>query len=84
MAGWHHRCNGHKLDETLVDGERQGSCSPWGRKELNMTGQLNNNHSPNVYLYLYGCEAYFTLTIYSVAYYFLYSFIFEKMVTWAH
>ena len=87
MAGWHHQCNRHELEETLVDGERQGSlacCSPWGRKELNITGQLNNNHSPNLYLYLYGCVAYFTLTIYNVAYYFLYSFIFEKMVTWAH
>ena len=30
----------------LGDGERQGSlacCSPWGRKESDQTGQVNNN-----------------------------------------
>ena len=46
MAGWHHRCNGHELWQTSGDGERQGGlacCSPWGHKELNMTGQLNIN-----------------------------------------
>ena len=33
--------------QTLRDGEGQrglASCSPWGRKESDMTGQLNNNH----------------------------------------
>ena len=33
MAGWHHRCQGHELGQTLRDGERQrglGCCSPWG------------------------------------------------------
>ena len=37
MAGWHHWCNGHKLGQTLGDGEGQGGlvcCSPWGRKQL--------------------------------------------------
>ena len=32
MAGWHHRCNGHELGQTLGDGEGQGGlvcCSPW-------------------------------------------------------
>ena len=24
MAGWHHRCNGHELGQTLRDGEGQG------------------------------------------------------------
>ena len=46
MAGWHHRCNGHELGQTPEDGEGQGSlvfCNPCGPKELNMTGQLNNN-----------------------------------------
>ena len=44
MAGWHYRCNEHKLDElgqTLGDGEGQGGlacCSPWGYKELVTTG----------------------------------------------
>ena len=45
MAGWHHWCNGHELGHTLGDGEGQGSLacfSPWGHKELDMTGRLNN------------------------------------------
>ena len=35
-VGWHHRLNGHKFEQTLGDGEGQGSlvcCSPWGHKE---------------------------------------------------
>ena len=45
MAGQHHWCNEHELRQTPGDGEGQGglsSCSPWGCKELDMTGQLNN------------------------------------------
>ena len=33
MVGWHHRLNGHEFEQTVGDGERQGSlacCSPWG------------------------------------------------------
>ena len=33
MAGWHHRCKGHELGQSLGDGEGQGGlvcCSPWG------------------------------------------------------
>ena len=44
MVGWQHRLNGHELEQTLGDGEGQGSlvcCSPWGLKELDMTEQLN-------------------------------------------
>ena len=46
MFGWHHRLNGHELEQTLVDSEGQGSlacCSPWGHKELDTTEWLNNN-----------------------------------------
>ena len=46
MAGWHRRCNGHELGQTPGNGEGQGglACySPWGRKELDTTGRLNNN-----------------------------------------
>ena len=42
MAGWH---NGHELGQTSGDGEGQGglACwSPWGRKESDTTGWLNN------------------------------------------
>ena len=47
-VGQHHRFNGHELGQNPGDEEEQGSlacCSPWGRKELNMTWQLNNNTS---------------------------------------
>ena len=45
MVGWHHWLNGHEFEQTLGDGEGQGSmacCSPWGRKESNTTEWLNN------------------------------------------
>ena len=51
MAGWHHRCNGHELGQTSGDGEGQGSlacCNPWGRKESDTTGQLNNKQMARV------------------------------------
>ena len=44
MAGWHHRLNGHELEQALGDGEGQGSlacCSLWGRKESDTTQRLN-------------------------------------------
>ena len=47
MVGWYHRLNGHEFEQTPGDGERQGSlacCSPWGRKELDTTWQVNNNN----------------------------------------
>ena len=40
MIGWHHRLNGHVLEQALGDGEGQGSlvcCSPWGCKESDAT-----------------------------------------------
>ena len=40
MVGWHHRLNGHAFEQTLGDGEGQGSlacCSPWACKELDTT-----------------------------------------------
>ena len=36
--------NGHEFEQTLGDGEGQGSrvcCSPWGRKDLDTMEQLN-------------------------------------------
>ena len=47
MAGWHHWCNGHEPGKTLGDGEEQRSlacCSPWGHRESDITGLLNNNN----------------------------------------
>ena len=51
MAGWHHRLNGREFEQTLGDGEGQGSlacCSPWGHKESDTTDQLNINNSLEV------------------------------------
>ena len=46
MAEWHHQHNGHEFEQTLGDGEEQGSlecCSPWGCEKLDTTWQLDNN-----------------------------------------
>ena len=40
MVGWHHQLNIRKFKQTPRDSEGQGSlgcCSPWGRKESDMT-----------------------------------------------
>ena len=40
MVGWHHRFSEHESEQTLGDGEGQGSlvcCSPWGHKESDTT-----------------------------------------------
>ena len=42
--GWHHWLDGHEFEQPPGDGEGQGSlvcCSPWGRKESNMTEWMN-------------------------------------------
>ena len=47
MVGWHHQLNGHEFEQTLGIGEVHGSlacCSPWGRKESDLTEWLNNNN----------------------------------------
>ena len=44
MAGWHHWLDGHEFKQAPGVGEGQGGltcCSPWGRKELDMTERLN-------------------------------------------
>ena len=44
MVGGHHRIDGHESDQPLGVGDGQGSlacCSPWGRKESDMTERLN-------------------------------------------
>ena len=43
-VGWHNRLNGHEFEWTPGVGDGQGGlvcCSPWGRKESDMTEQLN-------------------------------------------
>ena len=46
MAGWHHWLSGHEFEQTLGDGQQSlVCCSPWARKELDTTEQLNNNNN---------------------------------------
>ena len=55
MVGWHHRLDGHEIEQAPRVGDAQGSlgcCSPWGHKESDTTEHLNcllygpalNNH----------------------------------------
>ena len=51
----YHWLNGHEFEQTPEDSEGQRSlacCSPWGRKELDTTLQLNNNILTGVRWYL--------------------------------
>ena len=43
MVGWHHRLDGHELEQALGIGDGQGSlacCHPWGRKGSDTTKQM--------------------------------------------
>ena len=56
MVGWHHRLNGHEFEQAPGVDVGQGSlafCSPWGRKESNMTEWLNGAElKPSYYCFL--------------------------------
>ena len=44
MVGWHHWLHGHEFEQAPGVGDGQGGlvcCSPWGRKQLDMTEWLN-------------------------------------------
>ena len=48
---WHHRLNGLEFEQTLGDGEGQGSlasCSPWGGKESDMTLATEQQHNLHI------------------------------------
>ena len=48
MVGWHHRLDGHGLEQTPGESEGQGSlafCGPRGHEESDTTEWLNNNNS---------------------------------------
>ena len=58
MVRWHHWLNGHEFEQAPGDGNGQGSlvcCSPWDRKESDMTEWLNNNIYMCVYIYICVC-----------------------------
>ena len=47
MVWWYHRFDGYEFEQTLGDGEGQGSLvwySPWGCKKLDTTEWLNNSN----------------------------------------
>ena len=47
-AGWHHRLDAHEFGCTPGDGDGQGGlacCDSRGRKELDMTEQLNRKNA---------------------------------------
>ena len=53
MVGQYHRLSGHEFEQTLGDSEGQGSlvcCSPWGRRELDMSELLNNDRGRAMHL----------------------------------
>ena len=44
MVGWNHQLDGHVIEQAVGVGDGQGGlawCSPWGRKESDMTELLN-------------------------------------------
>ena len=44
MVGWYHRLDGHEFEQVPGVGDGQGClacCGSWGRKESDMTEQLN-------------------------------------------
>ena len=46
MVGWHHHLRGHEFEHVSRDSEGQGGlvcCDSWGRKESDITEQVNNN-----------------------------------------
>ena len=59
MVGWHYQLYGHDFEQAPGVGDAQGGlvcCSPWGRKESDMTERLNwscislNTHKTHKYL----------------------------------
>ena len=57
MVRCQQRFSGHEFEQMLGDSEGQGSLacySPWGRKESDMTEQLNNKGSRNILSHSFG------------------------------
>ena len=52
MVAWHHQLDGHEFEQAPGDGDGLGSlvcCSPWGRKESDMTELNPNVHCCTIY-----------------------------------
>ena len=55
LVGWHHRLDERELEWTLGVGDGQGRLpcrSPWGRKELDMTEQLNWTEDSFLFIFM--------------------------------
>ena len=53
MVRYHNQLKGHELEQTLGDGEGQGSlacCSPWGHKQSDTTTQRQQGKTKNLSL----------------------------------
>ena len=51
IIGWHHRLDGHEVEQIPGVGEGQeslASCSPWGRRELDTIERLTELNWPQV------------------------------------
>ena len=65
VVGWHHWPSGHEFEQTLGDGEEQGSLacsSSWDCKESDRTEQLNNNK--NSFNYIFDLYIFFKILFY--------------------
>ena len=73
MVGWHHRLNGHEFGWTPGVGDGQGGlacCSSWGRKESDMTEQLNWTECWNGKTCFSECPHYFVLFVLSLPFWY--------------
>ena len=72
IVGWHHWLNGHEFEQTLGDGEGQGSlmcCSPLGCRDSDTTEQMHNNKSPYTSKYNYNSKRHMHACVHSSAIY---------------
>ena len=49
MVGWHHKLDGHELEQASGFGDGQGNlacCSPWGRKDSDTTNNWTKLNAP--------------------------------------
>ena len=75
IVGWHHWLNGHEFEQAPGDGEGQGSlacCIPWGRKESDMTEQLNTHNKFSIKSFILGLFMYLKNTIALLLFFLLY------------
>ena len=53
MVGWHYLLNGHELEQTLGDGEGQGSlacCTPWDHKDIKEERRERDSETTGIFI----------------------------------